>query len=178
MSNSTTTTSTGLFAKAAAPAAATAAITPPEVLLNALRMLSSNGYPGIFTNDEFAPEAKASFHLTLVDKVVVVAPSIKGTVSQLALASAALGMAAAVGGATLAYNTSFARGRNGGDEGIIPGVYGLVLLAGEKTAVDALARRIAEDHDAGAANARRRAAAVATPVATATPVAAAASNEL
>lgn len=159
-----------LFAGAAAPTAATSAITPPAELLNALAELHGAGYPGIYdANRNIAPDAKASFHLAMVEKVTVVAPSIRGTVSQLALASAALGMAG-VQGAVLAYNTSFAKGRNGGNEGIIPGVYGLVLLAGDQAAVDALARRISEDHESGAANARRTSAA---PVAVATPAPAA-----
>jgi len=154
-----------LFAGAAAPTAATSAITPPAELLNALAALAANGYPGIYdANHAIVPDAKASFHLAMVEKVTVVAPSIRGTVSQLALASAALGMAG-VQGATLAYNTSFARGGSGREEGIVPGVYGLVLLTGEQAAVAALAIGIAEDHENGAANARRRGAAPAASVA-------------
>ena len=160
-----------LFAGAAAPTAATSAITPPAELLNALAELHGAGYPGIYdANRNIAPDAKASFHLAMVEKVTVVAPSIRGTPSQLALASAALGMAG-VQGAVLAYNTSFARGGSGREEGIVPGVYGLVLLSGEQAAVEALAKRIAEDHDAGASARRTRASA--TPVAAATPAPAA-----
>jgi hypothetical protein len=175
MSNPATPAPALLFASAAAPVAATSAINAPTELLNALAALHGAGYPGIYdANRNIAPDAKASFHLAVVAGVTVVAPSIKGTVSQLALASATLGMAGAQG-ATLAYNTSFARGGSGREEGIVPGVYGLILLCGDQAAVDALARRISEDHEVGAANARRTRASAAAPVAA--PVAAPAASE-
>jgi hypothetical protein len=170
MSTTTTTTTTGLYAGAAAPTSAQEVIAPPAELLNALNALAGAGYQGIFdTNRAILPEAKASFYLSKVGEVTVVAPATRGTSSQLALAAATIGMAGAIG-ATLAYNTSFAKGRGSQGEGIIPGVYGLVLLSGPQDEVKDLVRRIEEDR-AEAGRSRR-----ATPAAT--PATPAASNVL
>lgn len=167
MSNQPTPT----FSQQQAPEEKDSVIQTPDTLIQALRGLDAVGYPGLFHNGEPTPATRASFYLSKVGEVVVVAPTAKGTPSQLAIAAAAISMGNVSGG-VIAYNTSFSRGRNGGEEGLIPGVYGLVLLCGERGAVDDLARRIAEDNETGAANARRTRASAA-PVAAATPAPAA-----
>jgi len=144
-----------LFSGAPAPASATPALPPPQQLLNALNTLAGAGWNGILDdNGAVTYEAKASFYLSKVEGVTVVAPAARASSSQLALAAAAVGMAG-VQGAVIAYNTSFAKLSATKAAGIIPGVYGVVLLCGDAEAVKTLVGRIEADREQATAGARR-----------------------